>query len=61
VLKLALLFFIIALAAGAAGYAGLAASAAGIIELVFWGALALCVLSLLASLFTRGKKRKLYY
>lgn len=60
-LKLALLFFVITMAAGAAGFMGLAASAAGIVELVFWGALALCVLSLLASLFTRGKKRRLYY
>lgn len=60
-LKLALLFFVIALGAGAVGYTGLAASAISIVELVFWGALAFCVLSLLASLFTRGKKRRLYY
>ncbi len=59
-LKLALAFFIIALAAGAVGYIGLAPSVIGIIEMVFWGSLALCVLSLVASLFTRRKKRRLY-
>jgi uncharacterized membrane protein YtjA (UPF0391 family) len=60
-LKLALLFFVVALAAGAVGFTGLAPSVADIVELIFWGALALCVLSLLASLFRRGKKRRLYY
>jgi uncharacterized membrane protein YtjA (UPF0391 family) len=60
-LKLALLFFIIALAAGSVGYTGLAASSIRIVEIVFWGALALCVLSLVVSLFRRDKKRRLYY
>jgi uncharacterized membrane protein YtjA (UPF0391 family) len=60
-LKLALAFLVIALAAGAVGYTGLAPAVAGIIEMIFWGALALCVLSLVASLFTGRRKRRLYY
>lgn len=60
-LWLALLFFIIALAAGLVGYTGLAASWIGYVEIAFWGALAMCVLCLVASLFKRNNKRRLYY
>lgn len=59
-LKLALVFFLIALAAGAVGYTGLAPAQINLVEMMFWGALGLCVLSLIASLFKRDKKRRLY-
>ena len=59
-LKLALFFFLVALAAGTVGYTGLADSQVSLVEMIFWGALGLCVLSLIASLFRRDKKRRLY-
>jgi uncharacterized membrane protein YtjA (UPF0391 family) len=60
-LWLALVFFIIALAAGVVGYTGLADSWIRSVEIAFWGALGMCVLCLVVSLFKRNKKRRLYY
>ncbi len=49
-LRLALLFFVISLIAGALNFAGVAGAAAGIAQILFFIFLGLCVLALLAGL-----------
>ena len=47
-LRLALIFFIVALIAGVLGFGGIAGAAAGIAKIIFWIGLALLVISLIS-------------
>jgi uncharacterized membrane protein YtjA (UPF0391 family) len=49
-LRLALLFFVISLIAGALNFTGVAGAAGGIAQILFFTFLGLCVLALLAGL-----------
>lgn len=48
-LRLALIFFIVALIAGVLGFGGIAGAAAGIAKIIFWIGLALLVIALISN------------
>lgn len=54
-LRWALIFFIVAIVAGALGFSGIAGAASGIATILFWVALAFLILSLISHL-ARGNK-----
>lgn len=56
-LRYAIIFFVLALIAGALGFGGIAASAAGIAKLLFWGFVILFGISLVVSLVSGRSPR----
>ncbi|MCA9549085.1 MAG: DUF1328 domain-containing protein [Myxococcales bacterium] len=58
-LRYAIIFFVLALIAGALGFGGIAASAAGIAKLLFWGFVILFGISLVVSLVSGRSPRGL--
>lgn len=55
-LRLALIFFVLSLAAGLFGFGGIAATSAGLAQTIFYVFIILFVLSLVAGLFRNGGK-----